>query len=130
MLTITETVDAINAIDTDKDVLLGACKKVLGIKSTATDSETIAKEIIETYSSRLPTADLITTLCTVTGVVAAGAANPNEEMKVLKIALECVTDIFMSVSAKRFANRMREDPDAAFDQLMRLLERVAEIKPK
>ena len=51
MLTLTETIDAINALDTDADIITGACKRILGFNASNTfergDPREIATSIVD-----------------------------------------------------------------------------------
>jgi hypothetical protein len=121
MLTITETIDVILAIDTDAEVIRNACEKLLkdheakaNAKFHAELSEEgiLVNEILKKYNGKVPTAELIQSLASALAILAAGSVKVGRESNALKTILEYVEEQYMKVCEARFEDRLRKDSRA------------------
>lgn len=131
MLTILETYTAIKALDTEKDIIEGACRKVLGLdKEAPLTEELIAAEIIRTYMN-IPPSKLLVSSALVVGILAGLTAKPGHEGNCLNAIMELIADKFAQSSATRLNSLVKENPAAAAEQLMEMLSSISKtLKPK
>ena len=123
MLTITETIDAINAIDTDPDVLRNAMHKLLAIK-VPMDSRAIAIDIIEKYAKNLEAHEFISVLCLALGSVAASACRADKLQTMIDTVNSMVTKVFMQSRKTAFFAQLNTDPDKALDTLEQMFSEL------
>ena len=131
-LTILETYTAIKALDTEKDIIEGACRKVLGQdKEAPLTEELIAEEIIRTYMNRIPPSKLLVSSALVVGILAGLTTKPGHEGNCLNAIMELIADKFAQSSATRLNSLVKENPAAAAEQLMEMLSSISKtLKPK
>ena len=126
MLTITETIDAIRAINTEPEILTGACKRILGLDAASKvdmNVQTVAFELIE-VSNKLPLGEGLRALCAALAIDAVTSAKKGHEAEVLHLILDDVTHWFIRSTGAIFAQKLVQDPQGAAEDLQALLQRI------
>jgi thiamine phosphate synthase YjbQ (UPF0047 family) len=122
MLTITETVDAINAIDTDNDIVLGACKRILGLDTqpkgaTPRDIAQLIVNTLQPYSAK----DGLSALSIAIASSAIALAEPGHETDLLKDLLGEISHYFTQSMMHRLMKKFGENPDEAMAELLQMV---------
>jgi hypothetical protein len=97
MLTITETLDAIRAIDTDPEVLRNACRRMLvpeHLPPTTSLGQQASREICASYFYRLPTVEFIEALSATLVAVTLTSANEGKHLTAVATVLEQLREMF------------------------------------
>lgn len=127
MLTLLETTNAINALDTELDVIHNACEQVIygPLKqrlSPTADATAIAQDITLAYGRLIENKGELLIACLIAaGVTAAFTCKPGHEVPLLQGCSEQLRKTFIECRSRRMAELYRQDPEKAVDQLMALL---------
>lgn len=129
MLTITETIDAINKLNTDPDIILGACKRILNPENffgkQELTHEQIAMEITHKYmNGSIPASDVVRGILNALVVAMASGAIPGHELDLLTGVQKSLASSFGKAAAVMFSIRMKENPDAAKAEILNLLDKL------
>lgn len=129
MLTITETVDAINKLNTDPDIILGACKRILNPESFFGKQELTPKQITMEITNKymdgsIPASDVVRGILNALVVAMVRGAIPGHEFDLLTGIQKSLTSSFCKAAAVMFSISMRENPDAAKAEILNLLDKL------
>ena len=119
MLTITETIDAIRAINTEPEILIGACKRILGLDAASKadmNVQTVAFELIE-VSNKLPLGEGLLALGSALAIDAATSAKKGHEAEVLHLILDDVTHGFIKFTGAILGQKLVQDPQGAMEDI-------------
>jgi hypothetical protein len=101
MLTLPETIIAINALDTPPDIIAQACQQVLTSAETLSSPQAVAKAIIREFIDRTDTVDLILASAMIAGRVGAIVAGGEDEEGIAKRLIDVLTSEFISAARAR-----------------------------
>ena len=130
MLTITETIDAIKSLDTDEDIILGACNRIISKDKIANDPQSISIEIVEKYAKRLSSSEFLEMLCLTTAVTAVSSCKPGHGPKLLEVLLSSISSKFITAYKDLFLERLANNPSKGLDELLEMIEQLKELKTK
>jgi hypothetical protein len=122
-----ETVAAIRALDTDKDIINRACVKVsLPDAATITDEGVIAHEILMRYCSLFEDEPqvLVAALTVALGTLAGLVCRPGSEPAMLSHIVDAITDQFLNTRSKQIADLRSKDPTKAKEAILAVIEGI------
>jgi hypothetical protein len=130
MLTLTETIDAIRAIDTDTDIILGACKQIAGLSRVdCTDEVAIASDIYKRYlidgTSPSP---VIIALTACLGTIAAKTATVGNELTAWNKVLDTGHTAFMEALMVRVREETSGDEEAMIKRLLNIMKQSKQVE--
>jgi hypothetical protein len=121
-----EATQAIQALDTEKDIIENACKKVLGQKTERlSEPEAIYNEILHIFTGRTSLGDLFLAGILITGRIGGFITKPSQEAECLTEIINLLRKEFASGVSRRFAMTMEETPEEGIKQFASMLERAA-----
>ena len=125
MLTLLETTNAIQALDTEPDIIAGACKKVLGQDhEVAQEPREIAREIINTYIDKVLPKNLCIAGALIAGRVAGVMTKQGKEIEMAKHLSEIMFGEIIEISHHRLAKLAETDLEVAIKGLIAQLQEV------
>jgi|HubBroStandDraft_4_1064222.scaffolds.fasta_scaffold09099_12 hypothetical protein len=129
-LTLTETIDAIRAIDTDTDIILGACKQIAGLsRIDCTDELAITRDIFKRYlvngTSPRP---VITALTTCLGALTAKTAHIGNELTAWNKVLDAGHAAFMDALTSRIREETVGDDEAMVKRLLNIMSQSKQVE--
>lgn len=136
MLTLFETIAAIKALDTEKDVIQAACAKVLRSESMeqllgeAKGYRKVAAEIVDRYMGREDVVDVIAGLSVALGSLGGATAKPGRESVVLNSIQEQVTAAFGRGMMQRLDEKLKSDKHGALSDAITILRGLRDIEQK
>lgn len=125
MLTLLETTEAIQTLNTESDIIAGACRKILGQdKEAPQEPHDILIEILDTYLDKVPPKHLCIAGALLAGRVAGAMVNPGAEIEVTKNLSELIFNEILEVSHIRLNRLAKTDPNTAVQNLITQLQQV------
>jgi hypothetical protein len=130
MLLLDETVRAMQALDTEPEILTNACKRILGINAKPKPSPHSAEAVhdlaiaIANLTNEHATPTGIEALCMVLGTTVAVTARRGLEGDALKVVLSCVAAYYDQSRSAVLMERFKTDPSAAVDDFLSLIQQM------
>ena len=124
MLTLTETIDAIKAIDTDPDVILGACRRIASPQENNPSDDPIKDLVLKITNICEGVRPSTVQVALITALAANGAVTvrPGTEVGFIKAVNECFIDFFVEMRQNAFKEKLCSNPNEARNELLALLK--------
>lgn len=131
MLTLTETVDAIHALDTETDIILGACKRIANpdkyvLDNNAPIPSTMASQILNDYKDKLPPDEFSDQMLKALAAHTAMYCRPGSEVNALKNSIELLTHYFITARKEAIRLKMETNPSEAIADLLTMMKSLSE----
>lgn len=128
MLTLLETVAAIKAIDTPKDILYQAYRKVMfgDLEIPSGSPEELAEKILNITSPEEKPKVVITALVQALAATTLSASKPGSEGKGLELVIDLLINTHVEMMATHLRLQMETSPLDAMKTLNAILRRIAE----
>lgn len=129
MLTLLETVAAIESLDTESDIIARACSRFLrnkrseakgGADPTEAASDMIFAELFHT--GKVPAIDLMTGCMVVAAKIGAGVVRPEKTAPLIEQLLGLFNETFAEGLAVRVQKEGKKNPEDSFTFLRQILE--------
>ena len=138
MLTLLETQNAINALDTPEDVIRNACLKIIFNNTKIPDNESDRKVWGEYFLNTIPTqfdkdpdaALVMQGLSVALASIAIAVVEKGKEVTMLQVLQKMVMGDFISAVRGKFSRRMSTDPEGALSDLVEMIRGLENAKPK
>jgi hypothetical protein len=129
-LTLTETIDAIRAIDTDTDIIRNACKQIAGLSRVdCADDLAIASDIFKRYLvDGTSPGPIIAALTTCLGVIVGRTAPVSDELTAWNKVLEAGHAAFMNALTSRIRAETTGDDEAMMKRLLNIMSQSKQVE--
>lgn len=128
MLTITEATDAILALDTDADIIKGACWRVILPEAVREHGHSEKKdkmiEILRGFAS-YTAPDVILILTELTAIAAAAACKIGHEAQMAESTIGLFVTSFVAARKQKIAEKAKTDPIGAVQDVNAMLTSLA-----
>lgn len=132
MLTLTETIDAIRALNTEADIILGACKRIANPDKYSADADnaafpsTIAAQILREYQDKVLPSEFADQLLRTLATHIAIYCVAGKEVEVIKGSAELLTRYFLAARKEAMRLRLMENPTEAIADFIKTLKSMPE----
>lgn len=129
MLTITEAMDAIRALNTYPDIILGACKRLTTELSSSTETITgkeISDRLVGEYMLKKPTGEVIQGIVITLVTLATTSVKPGHEVQLLDGLISQISSLYGKALVEICHQQMHTDPAGAAFRLIGIIEGLAE----
>lgn len=121
MLTLSEAIAAIRALDTEPDIIERACNAVLGTPGEQLDSAELALHILKTYSPLVEDKGDLMLACIILGGRLAGVLTKPDSAKECMIGLHRLLDEEMTTAiAIRLHRELKKNPERGIKHIMEM----------
>lgn len=129
MLTLLETTTAIKTLNTDQDVIINACTKILvshflkGADQEA-NINAVATAIMKTYGTELDPVQFMMSCCRVLGISAGVLVDVGKEAELMEHLHKAIVIDYIQTLGNKFKEKLKDNPIEALASLLKIVEQI------